>query len=55
MHGEAGYQIDSDGENYEHLGNKIRYQDLPDNCKRLVLSDYVYLWDLKDHPAYYEH
>jgi hypothetical protein len=55
MHGESNYPIDSDGEDYDHLGKKIRYQDLPDDCKKLVLSDYVYLWDLKDHPAYYEH
>lgn len=34
-----------DGE-YEHLGNKIDFLELPEKCQKLVLSDYKYLWDL---------
>jgi len=39
---------------YVHLGKKIKFDDLPEDCKKLVLQDYVYLWDIKDHPLYHE-
>lgn len=28
------------------LGRRIRFEDLPKDCRRLVLHDYLYLWDL---------
>jgi hypothetical protein len=32
---------------YSHLGRKIKFEQLPEPCRRLVMSDYVDLWDLK--------
>jgi hypothetical protein len=32
---------------YSHLGKKIKFQDLPADCRHLVLTDYVDLWNLK--------
>lgn len=32
---------------YGHLGRKIKFTDLPDDCQRLVLRDYTEYWDLK--------
>lgn len=29
-----------------HLGRRIRFEDLPDDCKTLVLRDYRDLWSL---------
>jgi hypothetical protein len=52
QHGESDTMIDRP--TYSHLGKKIQFTDLPEDCQRLVLSDYVYLWDLKDHPLYRE-
>jgi hypothetical protein len=34
------------GPSYEHLGREIKFQDLPEGCRRLVLDTYVRLWDL---------
>jgi hypothetical protein len=31
---------------YGHLGKKIKFEDLPVDCQRLVLDDYAALWDL---------
>lgn len=31
-----------------HLGKRIRFDDLPEECKRLVLDHYCYLWDVPD-------
>lgn len=31
---------------YGHLGKKIAFTDLPDDCQRLVLSDYRDNWQL---------
>ena len=31
---------------YEHLGKKIKFANLPDDCQKLVRNDYLYLWDL---------
>ena len=52
MHGESDTQIDYPS--YKHLGKKIKFDDLPEDCQTLVLQDYVYLWDIKDHPMYSE-
>lgn len=30
-----------------HLGTRINFADLPEDCQRLVLSDYMELWNLK--------
>jgi hypothetical protein len=51
-HGESDTQIDYPS--YGHLGKKIKFDDLPEDCKTLVIRDYVYLWDLKEHPLYRE-
>ena len=45
QHGSDRKQIDRPA--YSHLGKKIKFQDLPDDCRKLVLSDYKDLWDLK--------
>lgn len=29
-----------------HLGRRITFESLPEDCQKLVLSDYLYLWDL---------
>lgn len=44
QHGEAAEMIDRP--KYSHLGKKIRFQDLPEDCKRLVWQDYRDWWDL---------
>jgi hypothetical protein len=35
-----------DRPSYGHLGKRIAFNDLPDDCKRLVLSDYRADWGL---------
>ena len=44
MHGESSHQIDYPS--YSHLGKKIEFKDLPDNCKNLVLDDYKSIWKI---------
>jgi hypothetical protein len=53
MHGEHPQQIDVNKSGFapaigrkNHLGTRIRFQDLPADCQKLVLSDYKELWDL---------
>jgi len=46
IHGELYSQIDRP--TYGHLGKKIKFENLPENCQKLVLSDYADLWDLTD-------
>lgn len=53
MHGENPEQIDRPS--YRHLGKKIAFDQLPVDCQKLVLSDYVYLWSITDHPLYLKH
>lgn len=31
-----------------HLGKRIAFTDLPDQCQRVVMSDYIDLWSLHD-------
>lgn len=31
----------------KHLGKRIKFEDLPEDCKKLVIQDYKDLWDLK--------
>ena len=52
QHGESEYPIDRP--TYGHLGKKIKFDDMPADCQKLVLSDYVYLWNITDHPYYTE-
>jgi len=28
----------------KHLGKRIRFDELPEDCRRLVLGDYVQMW-----------
>lgn len=44
QHGESRDQIDRP--KYAHLGKKIRYVDLPPDCRKLVRTDYVAYWEL---------
>jgi hypothetical protein len=44
QHGEG--DIDSRG--YSHLGKKIGFDQLPEDCQKLVLSDYKDIWDIID-------
>jgi hypothetical protein len=30
-----------------HLGKRIAFEELPADCKKLVIHDYKYLWDIK--------
>ena len=32
---------------YSHLGKKIAFEDLPEDCRLAVVQDYCYLWDLE--------
>lgn len=47
-----GYHADSpqpiDTPSYKHLGKKIKFEDLPKDCQKLIMDDYLYLWDLAD-------
>ena len=36
---------------YGHLGRKIKFEDLPEDCQKVVVRDYCDLWDLP-HPDY---
>lgn len=44
QHGSSRDQIDRP--KYSHLGKKIAWSALSDECKRVVMNDYCYLWDL---------
>lgn len=46
QHGESDHPIDRP--QYRHLGKKIRFEDLPEDCKTLVLQDYKEIWGLQD-------
>lgn len=46
QHGE-GHAGPIDYPVYSHLGKKIKFQDLPEDCKKLVLDDYYDIWDIK--------
>lgn len=52
QHGSYYAQIDVP--RYGHLGKRIRFQDLPIDCRSCVLSDYYAIWNLGefDHVAY---
>ena len=44
QHGASLTQIDRPA--YAHLGKKINFNDLPNNCKKLIMDDYIDLWEL---------
>lgn len=44
QHSTSFPQLDQGG--YKHLGRKIKFDQLPDDCKALVVSDYKDIWDL---------
>lgn len=44
MHGEDRNIIDKP--TYSHLGKKIKFSDLPVECKKLLMDEYCDLWDL---------
>jgi len=43
--GESRTQIDRPA--YSHLGKKIKFEDLPKDCKKNTLEYYTQLWDLE--------
>jgi hypothetical protein len=45
QHGESELQP-IDRPSYGHLGKKIKFTDLPEDCQKLVLRDYKENWDL---------
>lgn len=45
-HGSSPRPIDTPS--YKHLGKKIKFNDLPEDCQKLVIQDYLYLWDFTD-------
>lgn len=46
QHGSSRTQVDYP--TYGHLGKKIKFEDLPEDCQKLVIQDYLYLWDFTD-------
>jgi hypothetical protein len=49
QHGELGriYITHAELPDYLHLGKRLDFQDLPEDCRTLVMNDYTDLWDLK--------
>ena len=47
QHGQTEFQP-CDKPSYKHLGKKIKFEDLPKDCQKLVMDDYLYLWDFTD-------
>lgn len=45
IHGGENHIIDKPS--YKHLGKKISYEDLPDDCKEIVMRDYKEIWRLE--------
>jgi hypothetical protein len=43
QHGESNRPID--WPRYGHLGRKIRFSDLPEDCQKLIRRDYAELWE----------
>lgn len=44
QHGESRDVVDYP--KYGHLGKKITFADLPADCKKLVVQDYIVLWEI---------
>jgi hypothetical protein len=47
QHGESVGVQPIDRPRYGHLGKRIAFKDLPDDCRRLVVSDYCDLWETR--------
>jgi hypothetical protein len=45
QHGEQKY-LPIDRPTYGHIGKKIKFEQLPTDCKKLVIQDYKDLWDI---------
>jgi hypothetical protein len=39
-----GFMIDA--KVYSHLGKKIGFSDLPNDCREIIIKEYIELWDL---------
>ena len=48
QHGETNNRQPVDKPSYKHLGKKIKFVDLPEDCQRLVIDDYTDLWNIED-------
>lgn len=44
QHFEFDHQIDRP--RYSHLGKRITFDDLPEECQQVVMNDYKSLWEL---------
>ena len=45
--GQHGESLDTiDRPSYGHLGKRINFDDLPEDCQELVVSDYRYYWEI---------
>ena len=44
QHGESRFPIDKPG--YKHLGKKISFDKLPEDCKKATIQTYRHLWDI---------
>ena len=33
---------------HSHLGEKIQFEDLPEDCQKVVVDDYLGLWDIRE-------
>ena len=47
QHGETTYKP-CDKPSYSHLGKKIKWEDLNEDCQKAVMKTYLYLWDFTD-------
>lgn len=45
QHGDTEFQC-VDRPTYGHLGKKISFDSLPEDCQKLVMQDYMDLWDI---------
>ena len=44
QHGESRFRIDKP--TYKHLGKRIRFSQMPTDCQKAALQDYIQLYDL---------
>lgn len=45
LHGESE-NMPIDRPTYSHLGKKIKFSDLPIDCQKAVIEDYIDIWNL---------
>ena len=41
----------ADRPTYGHLGKKIKFSDLSEDCRKLVIQDYLVIWDFVDYES----